>query len=69
MSINKLEDFYKDVRDLLDKYNLVIECSDNYNGHGEWCGYLFTLRSREAVNDKFPICVNSIEEFIDNLSL
>lgn len=64
----KLEDFYKDARALMEKHGLVMECFDNYNGHGEWCGYDFTLRSKEPVNDRYPIHMESIKEFVENVS-
>ncbi len=47
-----LNDFYNDLTLLMQKYELTMDCRDEYNEDG-WCGQQFTLRSKEPVDGKY----------------
>ena len=59
-----LTDFYADLRAVMDKHNLIMDCRDEYNDDG-WCGQQFTLRSKDPVNGKYPIYTESLSEFVE----
>lgn len=50
----------------MNKHSLTMECMDNYDGKGRWCGQTFTLRSKEPKNDRYEIYVESLSDFVDN---
>jgi len=62
---DKLEQFYSELKQLMNKHELTMECMDNYDGNDRWCGQTFTLRSREAKNGRYEIYMESLEEFVD----
>ena len=62
-----LTDFYADLRAVMEKHNLIMDCMDEYNRDG-WCGQTFILRSKKPVNGRYPIYTESLSEFVENAS-
>ena len=59
----QLNDFYNDLTLLMQKYELTMECRDEYNEDG-WCGQQFTLRSKEPVNGRYLVYIEDIGDFV-----
>lgn len=64
----KLEQFYLDLKKLLNKHDLTMECMDNYDGQDRWCGQTFTLRSKTPKNGRYEVYVESLNDFVENVS-
>jgi len=62
----KLKSFYSELKQLMNRYELTMECMDNYDGMGRWCGQTFTLRSKEPKNDVYEIYTESLNDFVEN---
>ncbi len=59
-----LNDFYSDLILLMQKYELTMDCRDEYNRDG-WCGQQFTLRSKEPVDGKYIVYIEDIGDFVE----
>ena len=63
------KEFFEDLKSLFEKHNVILDVSDNYDGHDEYCGQFVEIRSINYDGDELPIYIDDIEELAKQLSI
>lgn len=59
----------EDLRVIMKKYNLVMECKDDYTNDGEWRSQTFILRGKDDVECKHPKFQDTLTHYTEGKRL